>query len=108
MTTYEYIRWKANNTRASKIVKKKSDKTPEQEKLVVEDEEKGHQDSPGPALPLNVDFMDSNKRLAGLMTIGKSSTDQYDAGFSKIDPTNAMANTATNFAAGVDREAIEK
>ena len=26
MTTYEYIRWKANNTRASKIVKKKSDK----------------------------------------------------------------------------------
>ena len=26
MTTYEYIRWKANNTRASKIVRRKSDK----------------------------------------------------------------------------------
>ena len=26
MTTYEYLRWKANNTRASKIVKRKADK----------------------------------------------------------------------------------
>ena len=26
MTTYEYIRWKANNTRKSKIVKSKADK----------------------------------------------------------------------------------
>ena len=31
MTTYEYIRWKANNTRKSKIIKKKSDKKLEQE-----------------------------------------------------------------------------
>ena len=31
MTTYEYIRWKANNTRKSKIIKKKSDKKKDEE-----------------------------------------------------------------------------
>ena len=32
MTTFEYIRWKANITRKSKIVKSKLDKAAEQEK----------------------------------------------------------------------------
>ena len=76
----------------------------------------GHQESPGPALPLNVDFMDSSKRLAGLMSFsgggGKPASDNgqsenkadiSDAGFYKVDPMAAMANTATNFGAGIDK-----
>ena len=119
MTTYEYIRWKANNTRASKIVKKKSDKAKEEE-APTENKVEGFQESPGAALPLNVDFMDSCKRLAGLMTMSankpipsaaagssdqKAAADTSDAGFYKIDPTAAMANTATNFGAGIDKDA---
>lgn len=75
----------------------------------------GHQESPGPALPLNVDFMDSSKRLAGLMSLSgggkpaadngqiESKADISDAGFYKLDPMAAMANTATNFGAGIDK-----
>ena len=33
MTTFEYIRWKANITRKSKIVKSKIDKAKEEEKI---------------------------------------------------------------------------
>ena len=117
MTTYEYIRWKANNTRASKIVKKKSDKAATTV-VAAEEDEKGHQESPGPALPLNVDFMDSSKRLAGLMTSStgnkpsatdnsghpaESKVDISDAGFYKLDPMAAMSNTATNFGAGIEK-----
>ena len=68
--------------------------------------------------------MDSSKRLAGLMTMSASKpedpsvgaamkgtrsdikADTSDAGFFKIDPTTAMANTATNFGAGIDKEAV--
>lgn len=115
MTTYEYIRWQANNTRASKIVKRKSDKETREQ---FEVDEIGHQASPGPALPLNVDFMDSNKRLAGLMTMSASKpvnegiynkTDSSDVGLNKVDASATMANTATNFGVGVDKiSEIEK
>ena len=36
MTTFEYIRWKANITRKSKIVKSKIDKAKEEEKMQQE------------------------------------------------------------------------
>ena len=36
MSTYEYIRWKANNTRKSKIVKSKADKKKEKEEAATE------------------------------------------------------------------------
>ena len=58
MTTYEYIRWKANNTRKSKIIKKKSDKK-------IEEEGQKPRDA-----SLNVELMNSGKRLAGLMAMG--------------------------------------
>ena len=63
MTTYEYIRWKANNTRKSKIIKKKSDKKQEQEG------QKPLEASLGSS-QLKVEYMDSGKRLAGLMALG--------------------------------------
>ena len=62
MTTYQYIRWKANNTRKSKIIKKKSDKKLEQEGQ--------KQEASLGSSPLNVEFMDSSRRLAGLMVMG--------------------------------------
>ena len=57
MTTYEYIRWKANNTRKSKIVKSKKDKDKDTEK-----QQKAADDSPS-AAPMISEFMDSSKRL---------------------------------------------
>lgn len=53
MTTYEYIRWKANNTRKSKIVKSKKEKDKTIDKA---------EDSPSGA-PMISEFMDSSKRL---------------------------------------------
>ena len=58
--------------------------------------------------------MDSNKRLAGLMTMSNSKpaegldskADISDAGFMKMDATAAMANTASNFGAGIDKVAM--
>ena len=62
--------------------------------------------------------MDSNKRLAGLMTMSASKpvnegiynkTDSSDVGLNKVDASATMANTATNFGVGVDKiSAFEK
>lgn len=63
-------------------------------------------------MPYNNEFMDSSKRLAGLMNMSsagkparndlETKADTSDAGFYKLDGTNAMVNTATNFAQGFD------
>ena len=74
MTTYEYIRWKANNTRKSKIVKSKADKKKDKERLAEEKKKSISEDLASPSSqPLNSQFMDSGKRLAGLMSMGSSS-----------------------------------
>ena len=75
MTTYEYIRWKANNTRKSKIVKSKADKKKDKERLAEEKNKKSiSEDLASPSSqPLNSQFNDSGKRLAGLMSMGSNS-----------------------------------
>ena len=74
MTTYEYIRWKANNTRKSKIVKSKADKKKDKERLAEEKKKSISEDLASPSSqPLNSQFMDSGKRLAGLMSMGSNS-----------------------------------
>jgi hypothetical protein len=87
MTTYEFIRWKENNTRASKIVKRKANKGEEENSGAIQTA-LNHQE-----------FMDSSKRLASLFGDNKSleskNGDSDDAFFSKEGKESSPLNTVT-------------